>query len=184
MKIIPTKFKEVVIVEPDVFADQRGFFMETYNEKRYNDHGILSAFVQDNISLSSKGTLRGLHFQITKPQAKLVSAITGAIFDVAVDIRTGSPTFGEWVGAILDENNKQQLLVPEGFAHGFCVISETAHVLYKCSNLYDRNDEGGILWSDPDIGINWPIDPPVLSDRDKNNRFLKDISAEQLYSPM
>jgi dTDP-4-dehydrorhamnose 3,5-epimerase len=166
MNVIPTALKEVLIVEPDVYANKRGFFMETYNQERYQKAGISQSFIQDNLSFSVKGTLRGLHFQIDRPQAKLVQVISGEIYDVAVDIRKGSSTLGRWVGVHLSSETKCQLFVPEGFAHGFCVLSDTALFLYKCSDLYTQADEGGILWSDPAIGIAWPITDPIISDKD------------------
>jgi len=167
MNIITTQIKDVVIIEPDIFEDNRGFFAETYNQKRYEQYGIKCIFVQDNLSFSVKGTLRGLHFQKKHAQAKLVQVITGEIFDVAVDIRPDSSTFGKWVGVHLSEENKRQLFIPEGFAHGFCVISKTAHFLYKCSDLYSQHDERGIIWSDPDLGIDWPVNAPIVSEKDK-----------------
>ena len=175
MNIIKTVLEDVVIIEPEVFRDNRGFFMETYSRDRYKEAGVVCDFVQDNLSYSVKGTLRGLHFQIKRPQAKLVQVITGEIFDVAVDIRPGSSTFGKWAGVYLSEKNKRQLFIPEGFAHGFCVISETAHFLYKCSNFYFQHDEGGIIWSDPDIGIDWPVKDPIVSEKDKQLPHLFDV---------
>jgi dTDP-4-dehydrorhamnose 3,5-epimerase len=166
MNIIPTSLEGVVIVEPDVFTDNRGFFMETYHRKRYREAGISHEFVQDNLSFSVKGTLRGLHFQMTRPQAKLVQVISGEIFDVAVDVRPDSPAMGQWVGVHLSSQSRRQLFIPEGFAHGFCVLSETALFMYKCSDFYAKNDEGGILWSDPAIGIQWPVENPIVSDKD------------------
>ncbi len=183
MKIITTSLDGVIIIEPKVFADNRGFFMETYHQRRYNDSGINRIFVQDNLSFSVKGTLRGLHFQVRHPQAKLVQAITGEIFDVAVDIRRDSPTFGKWVGVRLSEQNKRQLFIPEGFAHGFCVLSETALFSYKCSEVYAPGDEGGVLWSDPEIGIEWPVEHPIISDKDKKYQRLSEYLPEQLFSP-
>ncbi|OQX23810.1 MAG: dTDP-4-dehydrorhamnose 3,5-epimerase [Desulfobacteraceae bacterium IS3] len=183
MKIITTALDGVLIIEPKVFADSRGFFMETYHQRRYNDSGISRIFVQDNLSFSVKGTLRGLHFQVRHPQAKLVQAIAGEIFDVAVDIRPDSPTFGKWVGVLLSEQNKRQLFIPEGFAHGFCVLSETALFSYKCSEVYAPGDEGGILWSDPEIGIEWPVKHPIISDKDKTYQRLSEYLPEQLFSP-
>jgi len=180
MNIITTSLKGVLVIEPDVFTDNRGFFIETYNQNRYRASGIKRTFVQDNISFSVKGTLRGLHFQIKRSQAKLVQVATGEIFDVVVDIRTGSATFGQWVGFHLSEHNKRQLFIPEGFAHGFCVLSETAHCLYKCSEHYAPEDEGGILWSDPDIGIDWPVKDPIVSEKDMNFPLLGDLLPEQL----
>lgn len=183
MKITETDLDGVLIIEPDVYGDHRGFFFETYNQERYKKAGINQNFVQDNLSSSIKNTLRGLHFQITYPQAKLVQAITGEIFDVAVDIRPDSKTFGKWVGVLLSENNRKQFLIPEGFAHGFCVISDTALFSYKCSSFYRPDDEGGILWSDPGIDIDWPVKTPILSDKDKNYNTLSQLTPKQLYSP-
>lgn len=175
MNIIPTSLEGLLIIEPDVFRDTRGYFLETYHQGRYQSAGLVATFVQDNLSFSKKGTLRGLHFQITHPQAKLVQTITGKIFDVAVDIRPESPTFGNWSGAVLSEENKRQLFIPRGFAHGFCVLSQNAHVAYKCSDYYSPADEGGILWSDPAIGIDWPVKDPILSDKDQQYPRLKDL---------
>jgi len=180
MKINPTDLADVLIIEPEVFTDRRGFFVETFQQQRYADQGIPSRFVQDNLSFSVKGVLRGLHYQKKHPQTKLVQAISGEIFDVAVDIRSGSPDFGRWTGVILSDKNKLQLLIPKGFAHGFCVCSETAHVLYKCSDYYRPEDEGGIHWQDPDIRIDWPVADPTLSLKDQQFSFLRDLSAEQL----
>jgi dTDP-4-dehydrorhamnose 3,5-epimerase len=179
-KISQTKLPEVLVVEPEVFGDSRGFFLETYHYKKYAEKGIEKPFVQDNHSRSSRGILRGLHYQLKTPQAKLVYAATGEILDVAVDIRKGSPAFGEWVGIILSEENHFQLYVPEGFAHGFCVLSETADVIYKCSDLYTPGDDMGVNWSDKSININWPEKVPLLSDKDKNLPLLKDISDDLL----
>lgn len=180
MEVIKTAIDGVLIIEPDVFGDPRGFFLETYQKERYHNHGISRNFVQDNLSFSVFGTLRGLHFQNPHAQAKLVQVIQGEVFDVAVDIRKGSPFFGQWVGTILSSENKRQFLVPEGFAHGFCVTSETALFTYKCSDYYSPQDEKGILWSDPDIGIKWPIDSPVLSDKDAKYPRLKDVPENNL----
>jgi len=182
MDIIPASIEDVLIIKPRVFRDQRGFFMETYQQDRYRDIGIHKSFVQDNLSFSVKGTLRGLHFQIKHPQAKLVQVISGEIFDVAVDIRPGSPTYGKWTGIYLSEQTLTQVFVPEGFAHGFCVLSETAHFLYKCSDFYAPDDEGGILWSDPDIAIDWPIKDPVVSDKDRRHPCLSFMLPGQLFS--
>jgi dTDP-4-dehydrorhamnose 3,5-epimerase len=157
---------EVILVKPKVHRDDRGFFLETYHQRKFAEGGITAAFVQDNYSYSVRGTLRGLHAQLNKPQGKLVRTVVGEIFDVAVDIRRDSPTFGKWVGEILSGENLHQLWVPPGFAHGFCVLSETAHVLYKCTELYDPEDEIVIAWNDPRIGIDWPIESPLLSPRD------------------
>ena len=175
MNIIPTSLEGLLIIEPDVFGDTRGYFLETYHQGRYRSAGLDTTFVQDNLSFSKKGSLRGLHFQITHPQAKLVQAVTGKIFDVAVDIRPESPTFGKWSSALLSEENKRQLFIPGGFAHGFCVLSESAHVAYKCSDYYSPEDEGGILWSDPEIAIAWPVKDPMLSDKDQQYPCLKDM---------
>lgn len=174
MQIKTTPLEGMLIIEPRKFADDRGYFMETHHLQRYQSADIHSTFVQDNLSYSTKNVLRGLHFQKTKPQAKLVQAVTGGIFDVGVDLRPDSPTFGKWFGAVLSEDNRRQIFVPEGFAHGFCVLSESAHVAYKCSDYYDPEDEGGLLWSDPDIAINWPITDPILSAKDSQFGYLKD----------
>lgn len=175
MIIKTTSLEGVLIIEPDIFRDNRGFFLETFNQNRYAEYGIARTFVQDNLSFSVKGTLRGLHFQNQHPQAKLVQAITGEVFDVAVDIRPGSDTFGRWEGIHLSDQNKRQLFIPEGFAHGFCVLSETAHFLYKCTDFYTPEDEGGIIWSDPDIAIDWPIQNPIVSDKDKQFPRLSEL---------
>lgn len=180
MEVVPAKLDEVMIVKPDAFGDQRGFFMETYQVERYRNVGIVPEFVQDNLSFSVKNTLRGLHYQISRPQAKLVQVITGEIYDVVVDIRDGSPTFGQWVGVHLSEENKHQLFIPAGFAHGFCVLSETAHFMYKCSDYYVPEDEGGILWSDPAIGIDWPVSTPIISDKDARFVTLGETPRERL----
>jgi len=169
-----------MIIEPQVFRDDRGFFLETFHEKKYVQGKIHRTFVQDNHSHSQKGTLRGLHYQLPHAQGKLVYVVTGEIFDVAVDIRRGSPTFGQWVGVHLSDENKQQIYVPEGFAHGFCVLSERADVIYKCTDLYSPEDERGIFWADPTIGVEWPIEFPVLSEKDSRNPKLSDISEEFL----
>lgn len=175
MKFLPTAIPEVIVVEPDVFRDDRGFFLETYHQSKYRDGGLPESFVQDNHSYSIQGTLRGLHAQLRNPQGKLVRAILGEIFDVAVDIQPGSPTFGRWVGETLSGDNFRQLWIPPGFAHGFCVLSETAHVQYKCTTLYDREDEVGILWNDPEIGIAWPVESPLLSPKDEAAPRLAEI---------
>ncbi|MEE4358046.1 MAG: dTDP-4-dehydrorhamnose 3,5-epimerase [Desulfococcaceae bacterium] len=180
MNIIPTSLEGVLIIEPKVFRDQRGFFTETFQEKRYKEAGISRRFVQDNLSYSVRGTLRGLHYQIRRPQAKLVQALSGEIFDVAVDIRPASPAFGKWVGVILSADNHRQLFIPEGFAHGFCVLSETAHFLYKCSDFYAPGDEGGILWSDPQIGIEWPVENPIISEKDRSFPCLSECGPDRL----
>ena len=175
MKFQPTAIPDVILVEPAVFRDDRGFFLETWHERKFRDGGLPAAFVQDNHSFSQRGTLRGLHAQLRQPQGKLVRAVQGEIFDVAVDIRPDSPTFGRWVGEILSGENFRQLWVPPGFAHGFCVLSETAHVQYKCTDFYVREDEIGIVWNDPGIGIDWPLDEPLLSPKDRDAPRLEAI---------
>lgn len=180
MKVTPTSLPDVLIIEPRAFEDKRGFFMETYHQKRYEQSSISCIFVQDNLSHSVRGILRGLHYQLQHPQAKLVQVINGAIFDVAVDIRQGSPTFGKWTGAHISDKNRHQIFVPEGFAHGFCVLSETADVIYKCTDFYTPDDERGILWSDLSIGIDWPIADPLLSDKDSQYPCLRDVPPEHL----
>jgi dTDP-4-dehydrorhamnose 3,5-epimerase len=176
MNVIKTKLKDCVIIEPKVFGDERGFFLETFQADRYSDlAGITLPFVQDNHSRSSKGVLRGFHFQITKPQGKLVRVVRGEVYDVAVDIRQGSPTYGQWEAVILSEENKTQFWVPPGFAHGFVVLSETADFEYKCTDYYDPSDEGSLLWNDPDLNIPWPIDNPKLSEKDANAPLLADL---------
>lgn len=180
MKISATKLEGVFIIEPDVFGDNRGFFMETYQKRRYMEHGIHCEFVQDNLSFSVKNTLRGLHFQITRPQAKLVQVLTGEIFDVIVDVRIGSSTYGQWTGVRLSDENHLQVYIPEGFAHGFCVMSDKVLFSYKCSDYYQPDDEGGILWSDPDIGIDWPVTNPMLSKKDMDFPVLSQIEHHRL----
>ncbi|HIF9315353.1 TPA: dTDP-4-dehydrorhamnose 3,5-epimerase [Photobacterium damselae] len=175
MKIIKTKLKDCVIIEPKVFGDERGFFMETYHESRYINVGIKERFVQDNRSRSTQNVLRGLHFQKTKPQGKLVTVIHGEVFDVAVDLRPESETFGEYEAVILSGENKLQFYVPPGFAHGFCVLSESADFQYKCTDYYDPNDESGLRWDDPRINIEWPLSNPLLSDKDKIQPLLNEI---------
>jgi len=180
MRITEIKLPGVLIIQPDIFEDPRGFFMETYHRKKYAGEGLDLSFVQDNLSYSTIGTLRGLHYQYPNAQAKLVQAIKGEIFDVAVDIRQGSPTFGQWTGVHLSDENKRQLFVPEGFAHGFCVLSDTAFVVYKCTDFYAPESEKGIIWSDPDIGIDWPVKEPMLSPKDSQYPCLKDITPDNL----
>jgi dTDP-4-dehydrorhamnose 3,5-epimerase len=176
MNVIKTKLKDCVIIEPKVFGDERGFFLETFQAERYADlAGISLSFVQDNHSRSSRGVLRGLHFQKTKPQGKLVRVVRGEVYDVAVDVRQGSPTYGQWEAVILSEENKTQFWVPPGFAHGFLVLSETADFEYKCTDYYDPSDEGSLLWNDPDLNIPWPMDNPKLSEKDANAPLLADL---------
>lgn len=176
MNIIQTKLKDVLIIEPNVFGDNRGFFMESYNKKHFEEHGLDYKFIQDNHSLSTEtGTIRGLHYQLNpKAQTKLVRVLSGAIYDVVVDIRKESPTFGNWQGFILSEDNKRQLLVPKGFAHGFCTLVPNTQVFYKVDEYYSPENDRGILWDDPDIGIDWPTNNPILSDKDTKHPLLKD----------
>ncbi|MDP8947480.1 MAG: dTDP-4-dehydrorhamnose 3,5-epimerase [Actinomycetota bacterium] len=186
MKVIETKIPGVVIVEPKVFGDERGFFMETWHRARYEEAGLPGRFVQDNLSFSAGGVLRGLHFQNPDQQGKLVQVLQGEVFDVAVDIRVGSPTFGEWEGLILSSENKRQFYVPEGFAHGFLVTGDRALFAYKCTAKYNPGAEGFVLWNDPEIGIEWPLQaPPVLSEKDRTAQPLSKIPVEQLprYGP-
>jgi dTDP-4-dehydrorhamnose 3,5-epimerase len=168
-KFIKTSIEGVYIIEPTVFGDDRGYFMETYHEEEFKEAGLNLNFVQDNQSKSKKGVLRGLHFQYTKPQGKLVRVLKGVVFDVAVDLRRNSPTYGKWESIILSEENKKQFYIPEGFAHGFLVLSEDAEFTYKCTDFYDPEDEGGILWNDSSIAIDWPVDniEIILSEKDK-----------------
>jgi dTDP-4-dehydrorhamnose 3,5-epimerase len=184
MQITTANIEDVLIIEPQVFQDERGYFLEVYRLNRFKSAGLPDRFVQDNLSFSVKNTLRGLHFQVTRPQAKLVQVISGEIFDVAVDIRPTSPTFGHWVSVLLTENNKRQVFIPEGFAHGFYVLSDGAHVAYKCSDFYDADDEGGIRWSDPAIGIEWPATHPLVSTKDGRLPVIDDIPPEKLYNPV
>lgn len=174
------KLPGVIVIEPVVYRDDRGLFLETFHQGKYTEGGIEDIFVQDNHSLSTKNTLRGLHYQLKNPQAKLIYAVTGEIYDVAVDIRRSSPHFGKWTGVVLSSENRKQIYVPKGFAHGFCVLSETADIIYKCSNFYSPGDEYGILWSDPSIGIDWPVENPVLSEKDSKNHELNHIPEEHL----
>jgi dTDP-4-dehydrorhamnose 3,5-epimerase len=175
MQAQETKLQGVMLITPQVFGDERGFFMETYNQAKAAELSLPTSFVQDNHSKSSYGVLRGLHYQSPQWQGKLVRVVQGEIFDVAVDIRAGSPTFGQWVGFTLNDENKQQLYVPEGFAHGFCVTSETAEVVYKCTSLYAPEQEGSLLWNDPDVGIEWPVPNPKLSEKDEQGKRLADL---------
>ena len=176
-KFNKTSIEGVYIIEPQVFGDNRGYFMETYKEPDFKAAGLDYNFVQDNQSSSRKGVLRGLHFQINHPQAKLVRVIKGEVFDVAVDLRKGSPTYGKWEGVVLSSENKKMLMIPRGFAHGFLVLSDEAEFVYKCDDVYHPNDEGGIIYNDPDIGIKWPeLDCEiVLSEKDKHHPGLEEI---------
>jgi dTDP-4-dehydrorhamnose 3,5-epimerase len=180
MKIIETALPGAIVIEPQVFGDARGFFYESYNEAKYREAGIDRRFVQSNVSRSAKGVLRGLHYQWPHPQGKLVSVVEGEVYDVAVDIRRGSPTFGRWVGVMLTADNHRHFWIPEGFAHGFCVVSEFATFSYQCTALYDREGDAGIRWNDADVGIDWPISAPLLSEKDTRAPFLKDVPAERL----
>jgi dTDP-4-dehydrorhamnose 3,5-epimerase len=177
VRVVATDLPGVVVIEPDVHADGRGFFLETYHADRYRQHGIAGPFVQDNHSRSVRGTLRGLHAQVRRPQGKLVRVIEGEIFDVAVDIRPGSPTYRRWVGERLDAASFRQLWIPPGFAHGFCVVSEAAQVEYKCTEYYDRDDEIGLAWNDPDLAIEWPVADPLVSAKDREAPRLRDLEA-------
>jgi dTDP-4-dehydrorhamnose 3,5-epimerase len=181
MQIIKTSLPTVLLVEPEIFGDERGFFVETWQKKSFEKAGIQLSFVQDNHSRSTKGVLRGLHFQLKHPQGKLVRVSRGSVFDVAVDVRTGSPTFGQWFGAELSAENHHQLWVPPGFAHGFCVLSDVADFHYKCTDYYCSDCEGGIAWNDPGINIDWPIIvPPSLSAKDQSYLPLADTPVSGL----
>ena len=183
-KFIKTKIKDLYIIENKVFGDNRGYFMETYNKEQFEEAGLTMTFVQDNESKSSKGVLRGLHFQTQNTQGKLVRATRGAVYDVAVDLRKGSPTYGQWEGVVLTEENKKQFYVPEGFAHGFLVLSDEAIFNYKCTNLYAPQYDSGLLWNDPDVGVEWPldgIDEILLSEKDKVQKRLKDLEVPFKY---
>jgi len=176
VRVVPTEIPEVLLIDPDVHADGRGFFLETYHADKYRAHGIDGPFVQDNHSRSAIGTLRGLHLQLKRPQGKLVRVIEGEIYDVAVDVRRGSPTFGRFVAVTLTAESFRQCYVPPGFAHGFCVVSPIAQVEYKCTDLYDPASEIGIAWNDPAIGIPWPIGEPILSARDSRHPTLAELA--------
>ena len=175
-----TGIEGLVVVEPKVFGDNRGYFMETYNYNDLKAAGLDMVFVQDNQSKSKKGVLRGLHFQKKNPQGKLVRVVSGEVYDVAVDLRKGSDTYGKWYGVLLSAENKKQFYVPEGFAHGFVVMSETAEFVYKCTRFYDPSDEGGLMWNDPEIGIDWPVPENaelLLSEKDQHHQPLKDFES-------
>jgi dTDP-4-dehydrorhamnose 3,5-epimerase len=180
MDVLPTSLEGVLLIKPHVFEDKRGFFMETYHLEKYGRQGVHCTFVQDNLSFSSRNTLRGLHYQHPHSQAKLIQVVKGEVFDVAVDIRRNSANFGKWVGVNLSEENKWQVFVPEGFAHGFYVISEIALVHYKCSDFYAPKCEGGILWCDDAIGIEWPVSNPLLSDKDSRYPCLRKVTENRL----
>jgi dTDP-4-dehydrorhamnose 3,5-epimerase len=180
MNVIPTELPGVLIVEPKVHGDARGFFFEAYQQRRYADAGIPGPFVQDNISRSARGILRGLHYQHPRAQGKLISVLGGRIWDVAVDVRRGSATFGKWVGVELSDENRRQLWVPGGFAHGFCVLSDSADVAYKCTDLYAPEHEHTILWNDPQLAIRWPVEQPKLSAKDLAGKALADSVLPEL----
>ena len=180
MRITPTELPGVLIVEPRIFWDNRGHFLETFHGERYCEHGLRENFVQDNLSFSNRGVLRGLHYQIGRPQGKLVMVPDGEIYDVAVDIRVGSPHFGEWAGVRLSSVGCRQIFIPAGFAHGFCVISETASVIYKCTDYYSPADERGIRWDDPGLSIAWPVTDPIMSEKDRLYPTLSEVPAEDL----
>ena len=180
MKVIQTDLPGCVIIEPAVFGDDRGFFFETWNADRYGQLGLPGKFVQSNVSSSARGVLRGLHYQWPNPQGKLVSVLEGEVYDVAVDIRRGSPTFGRWAAAILSAENKRQFWIAEGFAHGFAVLSERAMFSYLCTAQYDKEADAGVRWNDAAIGIDWPIDSPLLSEKDGKAPFLADVAEDRL----
>lgn len=180
MRVIESDLPGVLIIEPRVFKDDRGYFVETYHSERYLQQQVRSPFVQDNLSYSKQGVLRGLHYQLGRPQGKLVMAVSGEIYDVAVDIRRGSPTFGRWMSALLSSENCRQIYIPQGFAHGFCVTSTTAVVLYKCTDFYAPNEERGLRWNDPALAIEWPVQTPVLSGKDEEYPSLEDMPDDQL----
>lgn len=180
MKVIETALAGALILEPQVFGDARGFFYESYNKAKWIEAGIDVAFVQSNVSRSARGVLRGLHYQWPHPQGKLVSVLEGEVYDVAVDIRRGSPTFGQSVGVMLTADNHRHFWVPEGFAHGFCVLSEFATFTYQCTALYDPKADAGIRWNDAALGIDWPLSEPLLSDKDRKTPLLEDVPPERL----
>lgn len=182
MRIIETPMPGLLLIEPRIVHDERGFFVEAYHESRYLQSGVSAHFVQDNHSRSLRGVLRGLHFQISHPQAKLVRVARGEVFDVAVDIRRGSPTFGQWHSTVLSDSNGRQVFIPEGFAHGFCVVSVAADLEYKCSDFYDPEDQFGVVWNDPDLGIAWPVASPILSEQDRRLPRLSDVPLPVLVS--
>lgn len=180
MDVKQTALPGVLLIEPRVFGDARGYFLETWRQDRYREAGIAGAFVQDNVSFSQRGVLRGLHYQLPHAQGKLVTVLQGEVFDVAVDIRRGSPHFGQWVGVLLCGETMNQVYVPPGFAHGFCVTSETALFSYKCTDVYAPQAEGAVRWDDPALGIDWPIDAVQLNDKDRAAPLLADIDAARL----
>jgi dTDP-4-dehydrorhamnose 3,5-epimerase len=180
MKVVQTSLPGAVVIEPQVFGDARGFFYESYNQAKYVAAGIAATFVQSNVSRSRKGVLRGLHYQWPNPQGKLVSVLEGEVYDVAVDIRRGSPTFGQWAGAMLTADNHRHFWIPEGFAHGFCVLSDYATFTYQCTALYDAKADASIRWDDASLAIDWPISEPQLSEKDLKAPLLADVPADRL----
>ena len=180
MRVEPTGILGLKLIEPQLFSDERGFFLESFHAERYRDNGIMDAFVQDNHSRSQQNVLRGLHYRIKHPQAQIMTVIRGRIFDVTVDLRPNAPSFGRWYGVELSDAGPRQLYMAPGFAHGFCVLSDCADLHYKVSRLYDETDEGGVVWNDPQIGIRWPIDTPIVSKRDSSYPTLREIDRERL----
>jgi dTDP-4-dehydrorhamnose 3,5-epimerase len=183
MKITRTGLPGVLVIEPDAFGDDRGWFLEAWSQRRYAEIGVPERFVQDSVSRSRRGTVRGLHMQHPWGQGKLVQVVHGSVYDVAVDVRAGSSTFGQWVGEILSAEDHRQIYIPPGFAHGFCVTSEAAVCMYKCTEVYHRETELGVAWNDPDLAIPWPVDAPVLSARDAGFPRLRDIPVDRLPTP-
>ncbi len=183
MEVQTTPLAGVLLLKPNVYRDERGFFLESYSARTLESFGIKTLFVQDNHSRSVKGTVRGLHYQVNPGQVKLVRVVSGAIFDVAVDLRWGSPTYGQWFGQILSAENFLQMYIPVGFAHGFCVVSDTADLAYKCSSYYSAKDERGLMWNDPTLAIDWPVADPILSARDQQHPSLDDIARDFVYNP-
>ena len=180
MRIEQTRLPGVLVIEPQCFRDERGFFLESFQAARYRGNGIAETFVQDNHSRSRQGVLRGLHFRVKRPQAQIVTVMRGRVFDVTVDLRPDSATFGRWQGLELSEDGPRQLYMVPGFAHGFCVLSDFADLYYKVSQIYDEGDEGGVAWNDPQIGIRWPIENPVMSSRDRSYPLLRELNQERL----
>jgi dTDP-4-dehydrorhamnose 3,5-epimerase len=180
MRVSPTELSDVVVIDPQIFGDSRGYFCESWNLERYRDAGLPERFVQDNLSKSSRGVLRGLHFQEPRAQGKLVTVLEGEVFDVAVDIRVGSPQFGKAMSMTLSGETKRQVYIPPGFAHGFCVVSESALFMYKCTESYVPEAEGGVIWNDPDLAIRWPVQQPTLSAKDAKYPRLRDLDRARL----
>lgn len=180
MKVIETDLPGCVVIEPRVHGDARGYFYESFNARRYAEAGFDLRFVQSNVSRSARGVLRGLHYQYPNPQGKLVNVLEGEVYDVAVDVRSGSPTFGRWSAAILTADNKRHFWIPEGFAHGFVVLSDHATFCYQCTTLYDATADAGVRWNDGDIAVDWPVSAPLLSDKDQRAPFLRGVPRERL----